>query len=67
MQEYSEAEIVRSGRKTRSSAGPLMQAGRDFADDDMDEYANPAAADDEEDDQDALAEEEDEEEVCSSL
>ena len=62
MQEYNEAEVARSGRKTRSSAGPLMQPGRNFADDDMHEYGNPAADDEEEDLID-----EDDEEVRSSV
>ena len=50
MQEYNEAEVARSGRKTRSSAGPLMAAGRNFADDDIDEYGDPSADDDEAED-----------------
>ena len=60
MQGYSEADVARSGRKTRSSAGPLVEAGRDFADDDMHEYKNTAAADTEED---LLSEDEDEDKV----
>lgn len=64
MQGYSEAEVARSGRKTRSTAGPLMNAGRNFADDDMHEHAAS-----EEEEEAEVEEEEDEEEVgnCLSL
>jgi hypothetical protein len=65
MQEYNEAEIARSGRKTRSSKGPLMEMGRDFADDDMHEYANPAEDEKDLSDADDLLAEEDKEEVRS--
>lgn len=63
MQEYNEAEVARSGRKTRSSAGPLMAAGRNFADDDIHEYGGPGADDDEAED----VIDEDDDEVCGLI
>lgn len=63
MQEYNEAEVARSGRKTRSSAGPLMAAGRNFADDDIHEYGSPGADDDEAED----VIDEDDDEVCGLI
>lgn len=60
MQDYSQAE---AGRKTRSSAGPLMEAGRHFDDDDMPE----ASEEEEEDDVLDDADDDDPEEVRDFL